>query len=60
LPEYSSILNNLVDPGIQSVMSGQKTVEEFLDEWAKAIEESEKKFTSKIVPGTAPSRREKE
>jgi multiple sugar transport system substrate-binding protein len=45
LPEYSSILNNLVDPGIQSVLSGQKTVEEFLDEWAKAIEESEKKFT---------------
>lgn len=44
LPDYRSILDNQVDPGIQSVMSGDKTVEDFLDEWAKAIEDSKKKY----------------
>lgn len=44
LPEYRSILDNVVDPGIQAVMSGDMTVEEFLDEWADAIEEAEAKY----------------
>lgn len=44
LPEYRSILDTVVDPGTQAVMSGKKTVEEFLDEWAKAIEDAQKKY----------------
>lgn len=44
LPDYRSILDNQVDPGIQSVMSGDKTVEDFLDEWAQAIETSAAKY----------------
>lgn len=44
LPDYRSILDNIVDPGIQQVMSGEKTAQEFLDEWAKAIEESKAKY----------------
>ncbi|MBL1225199.1 ABC transporter substrate-binding protein [Enterococcus sp. BWR-S5] len=44
LPDYRSILDNKVDPGIQAVMSGDKTVEAFLDEWAKAIEDSKVKY----------------
>ena len=44
IPDYRSILDNIVDPGTQAVMSGEKTVEEFLDEWAKAIEDSVAKY----------------
>lgn len=44
LPDYRSILDNKVDPGIQAVMSGEKTVKAFLDEWAKAIEDSKVKY----------------
>ncbi|MCM3728059.1 sugar ABC transporter substrate-binding protein [Neobacillus cucumis] len=44
LPEYRSILDTVVDPGTQAVLSGKKTVEEFLDEWAKAIEDAQKKY----------------
>ncbi|WP_225230027.1 ABC transporter substrate-binding protein [Ureibacillus galli] len=44
LPDYRSILDNLVDPGIQQVMSGQKSAKDFLDEWATAIEESKEKY----------------
>lgn len=44
LPEYRSILDTIVDPGTQAVMSGKMTVEEFLDEWAKAIEDAQKKY----------------
>lgn len=44
LPDYRSILDNQVDSGIQSVMAGDKTVEEFLTEWADAIEASAKKY----------------
>lgn len=40
LPDYRSILDNTVDPGIQSVMSGDTSVEDFLAEWAEAIEAS--------------------
>lgn len=45
LPDYRSILDNLVDPGTQAVMSGKKTAQEFLDEWAKAIEDSQKQYS---------------
>ncbi|MEH7304614.1 ABC transporter substrate-binding protein [Neobacillus drentensis] len=44
LPEYRSILDTIVDPGTQAVMSGKMTVEEFLDQWAKAIEDAQKKY----------------
>lgn len=44
LPDYRSILDNTVDSGIQNVMSGKITVKEFLDEWAGAIEESQKQY----------------
>ncbi len=45
LPDYRSILDNLVDSGTQSVMSGKSTAQEFLDEWAKAIEDSQKQYS---------------
>ena len=44
LPDYRSILDNKVDPGIQAVMGGEKSVEDFLDEWAEAIEDSVEKY----------------
>ena len=44
LPDYRSILDNVVDPGFQSVMSGKKSAKEFLDEWAKEIEASKEKY----------------
>lgn len=44
LPEYSNILNNLVDPGIQQVMSGKITAEQFLKEWADAFNKAQKKY----------------
>lgn len=44
LPDYRSILDNIVDAGTQKVLSGDSTVQEFLDEWAKAIEDSETKY----------------
>lgn len=44
LPEYRSILDNQVDPGIQDVMSGRKSVEDFLNEWAKAMERSKQAY----------------
>lgn len=44
LPDYRSILDNIVDPGTQKVLSGDSTVREFLDEWAKAMEDSESKY----------------
>jgi len=43
LPDYRAILD-LGNPGIQSVMTGEKSVEEFLDEWAGAFEQSKKNY----------------
>jgi multiple sugar transport system substrate-binding protein len=43
-PDYRSILDQQVDPAIQSVMSGKITVEEFLDQWAAAMEKSKQQF----------------
>ena len=45
LPEYRSILNMVVDSGIQTVLSGQKSVEDFLDEWAQAVEDAHNQYT---------------
>lgn len=44
LPDYRSTLDNVVDPGIQSVMAGDKTIEDFLNEWAAAIETSNERY----------------
>lgn len=44
LPDYRAILDQVVDPGVQSVLTGKTTVEEFLNEWAAAIEKSNAKF----------------
>ncbi|WP_240688933.1 sugar ABC transporter substrate-binding protein [Ammoniphilus sp. YIM 78166] len=48
LPEYRSILDNIVDPGIQSVLSQKKSIEEFLYEWANAMEKSKQKYESAL------------
>lgn len=44
LPEYRTILNTIVDPGIQEVLSGQMTIEDFLDMWANAMETAQKQY----------------
>lgn len=46
LPDYRSILDNQVDPAIQSVMAGDKSVEDFLNDWAAAIEASVEKYNA--------------
>ncbi|MER1989780.1 MAG: sugar ABC transporter substrate-binding protein [Solibacillus isronensis] len=45
LPEYRSILDGTVDSGIQSVMSGKASPQEFLDEWAGAMEAAQAKYS---------------
>ncbi|AIF50370.1 extracellular solute-binding protein [Pelosinus sp. UFO1] len=49
LPEYRSILDQTGDPGIQAVMTGKKTVEEFLNEWAATFEKSKQKYDAYIA-----------
>ncbi|HBF38535.1 MAG TPA: sugar ABC transporter substrate-binding protein [Firmicutes bacterium] len=44
LPDYSVIMDQVVDPGIQMVLSGKKSVETFLNEWAQALEKSKKDY----------------
>jgi multiple sugar transport system substrate-binding protein len=44
LPDYRSILDQIVDPGIQAVMTGKKSEEEYLNDWASAIEKSKQKY----------------
>lgn len=44
LPDYRSILDNLVDPNIQRLLAGEMSVDDFLSEWATAIEESNTKY----------------
>lgn len=44
LPDYRSILDNLVDPNIQKLLAGDMSVDEFLEEWATAIEASNEKY----------------
>ncbi len=38
LPGYSSILDQVANPGLQEVMVGQITVQQFLDKWAGSME----------------------
>ena len=35
---YNSIRYTIVEPGLQEVLSGTKTIEQFLGEWSEAIE----------------------
>jgi multiple sugar transport system substrate-binding protein len=49
LSEYRTILNTIVDTGTQSVLSGKITVEEFLDKWAEAMEESQRQYDESLV-----------
>ena len=44
LPDYRSILDNQVDPAIQSVMAGDLSIDDFLNDWAEAIEASAAKY----------------
>ncbi|MEH7331669.1 sugar ABC transporter substrate-binding protein [Neobacillus drentensis] len=44
LPEYRTILNTIVDTGTQAVLSGEMTVEEFLEKWAEAIEAAQRQY----------------
>ncbi|MFJ5715834.1 ABC transporter substrate-binding protein [Neobacillus sp. NPDC093127] len=44
LPEYRSILDTVVDPGTQAVLSGKMTIEEFLNEWAQAFEKAQAQY----------------
>jgi multiple sugar transport system substrate-binding protein len=44
LPEYASIMDQVVQPGMQMVMSGQKTVEAFLNDWAHAMEKAKTQY----------------
>ena len=49
LPDYRSILDQTVDPGIQAVMTGKKSVEDFLNEWAAAFEKSKQKYDAYVA-----------
>jgi multiple sugar transport system substrate-binding protein len=49
LSEYRTILNTIVDTGTQSVLSGKMTVEEFLDKWAEAMDESQRQYDESLV-----------
>lgn len=44
LIEYNKIRSTIVEPGIQEILSGTKTVEQFLDEWAKVIEDTHQHY----------------
>lgn len=49
LPEYRSILDQTGDPGIQAVLTGKKSVEDFLDEWAARFEKAKQKYDANIA-----------
>ena len=40
LPEWGSINSTYIEPGIQSVMSGDMTAKELLDMWAEYLNEA--------------------
>jgi multiple sugar transport system substrate-binding protein len=44
LPEYSRIMNEIANPGWQAVMLGRRTPEDFLNEWATAIENAYRRW----------------
>ncbi|NLY17941.1 MAG: sugar ABC transporter substrate-binding protein [Clostridiaceae bacterium] len=47
LPDFDAIHVNLLEPAFQEVLTGNKSVEEFLQEWAEAFEKAEQEFRSK-------------
>lgn len=44
LPGYSSIHYDILRPGLQEVLTGQKSSQDYLDEWARAMEQEYKEF----------------
>ncbi len=48
LPEYRTILNSIVDPGIQEVLSKKMSIEDFLDMWANAMETAQKQYEDQM------------
>jgi multiple sugar transport system substrate-binding protein len=48
LPDYNNIHAKVVEPGIQSVMLNKKTAENFLNEWAQALEKAQKEYNDYV------------
>lgn len=48
LPDYDDIMQNVVNPGMQKVMSGEMTAEEFVNEWGDEMEQANKKYQEAI------------
>jgi multiple sugar transport system substrate-binding protein len=46
LPEYGTINQTYIEPAIQSVMSGDMTAQEMLDEWAEKLTEAYNDYKS--------------
>jgi multiple sugar transport system substrate-binding protein len=44
LPEWDRILTEIGEPGFQEVLLGRKTAAAFLNEWAEALEQANKRF----------------
>lgn len=44
LPDYSAILSQFVEPSFQEVLLGRKTPEQFLNEWAAAMEKAKASY----------------
>ena len=44
LPKYNEIMRNIMEPGFQEVMLGKKSVADYLNECAQALEDEEKAF----------------
>jgi len=44
LPGYSTILDQIGNGGLQAVLAGTETVESYLNRWAAAMEEEQKKY----------------
>jgi multiple sugar transport system substrate-binding protein len=47
LPDFDAIHVNLLEPAFQEVLTGKKTAEEFLHEWAEAFEKAEQEYRNK-------------
>lgn len=52
LIEYNKIRSTIVEPGIQEILSGTKTVEQFLDEWAKVLEDTHQHYVEYLKGST--------
>jgi len=47
LPDFDAIHENLLEPAFQEVLTGSKSVEDFLHEWAEAFEKAEQEYRNK-------------